>query len=244
MLTISFQPEYIAAISGLHITNSLLTSFLVTIILVTATLLLGRVERADNLMWRATRYVLFQMLRLTEMVVGDRKRALAVLPLIATFFIFIVTANLLELVPGFLGSFYVDLPAGRAPLLRSPDSDLNTTVALALIAVGATQFFSLRHLGIRDFFRRFFDLRSPVRFFLGFFEVISESVKVLSFSFRLFGNVFAGEVLLLVVAFLVPYFVPVPFMILEIFVGVIQAFIFSMLTLSFIRTASVPSDAA
>ncbi len=238
MLNISFQPEYIASFLGFRVTNSLLTSFLVTVILIIAVISLRRVKDPRNLLLRSTRYLLFQMLHLTEMIVGDRKRAEAVLPLAATFFVFIVTANLLALIPGFLGSFYVATASGDVSLLRSPNSDLNTTLALALIAVFSTQAFSLSHLGGKLFLRRFLDLRSPIRFFMGFFEVISESVKVLSFSFRLFGNIFAGEVLLLVIAFLAPYLVPVPFMILEIFVGVIQAFIFSMLTLSFIKTAS------
>ncbi len=241
MLNISFQPEYIASFLGLNVTNSLLTSVLVTVILVIGVIFIRNTRNPRGLLIRSTRYLLFQILHLTEMIVGSRERALAVLPLGATFFIFIVTANLLALIPGFLGSFYVAAPAGHLSLLRSPNSDLNTTLALALIAVFSAQAHSLRSLGAKLFLRRFFDLRSPIRFFLGFFEIISESVKLLSFSFRLFGNIFAGEVLLLVIAFLAPYLVPVPFMILEMFVGVIQAFIFAMLTLSFIKTASIKS---
>ena len=239
MLDITFQPEYIADILGFRVTNTLLTTFLVTVIIAVTAVILSRSHRKPGLLLRVVRYVIFQALRLTEMVVGDKTRARRVLPLALTFFIFITTANLLALIPGFLGSFYVKTATGTVSLLRSPNSDLNTTVALALVAVIATQMFSWQHLGVRLYIRRFFDLRSPIRFFIGVFEIISESVKVLSFSFRLFGNVFAGEVLLLVVAFLAPYLVPVPFMILEIFIGVIQAFIFAMLTLSFIKTASI-----
>ncbi len=238
MLNISLQPEYVAAILGFRVTNSLLTSVLVTVLIILTAFLLRFVPRPRAFLHRAAKYLIYQFLKLSEMVVGDKKRARAVMPLAATFFIFIVFANLLALIPGFLGSFFVETAAGRVPLLRSPNSDLNTTLALALISVFATQGFSLRYLGGRLYLRRFFDFRSPMRLFMGFFEVISESVKVLSFSFRLFGNIFAGEVLLLVLAFLAPYLVPIPFMILEIFVGIIQAFIFSMLTLSFIKTAS------
>ncbi|RMD61501.1 ATP synthase F0 subunit A, partial [Candidatus Parcubacteria bacterium] len=74
---------------------------------------------------------------------------------------------------------------------------------------------------------------------LGFFELLSEIVKIFSFSIRLFGNIFAGEVLLLIIAFLVPYLIPLPFMILEVFVGFIQAFIFAALTLTFIKTSTL-----
>jgi len=87
--------------------------------------------------------------------------------------------------------------------------------------------------------KRFFNFKNPMAFILGFFEMISEAVKILSFSFRLFGNVFAGEVLLLIIAFLVPYIIPLPFMILEVFVGIIQAFIFAILTLTYIKTSTM-----
>ena len=243
-LNISFQPEYVAEVAGFQLTNSLLTSFLVTALLAALGIIVyfrekNRGDRPRGLLARLFRYLVFEMLKLTESVVGSRQRAEAVLPLITTFFVFIMTANLLALLPGFLGSFYVLVGGQELPLLRSSNSDLNTTLALALVAVLATQWFSLKAIGFRHYLRRFFDFRGPVRLMMGFFELLSEAVKVLSFSFRLFGNIFAGEVLLLVIAFLVPYLVPVPFMVLEVFVGVIQAFIFSMLTLTFIRTASV-----
>lgn len=125
------------------------------------------------------------------------------------------------------------------PVLRSPNSDLNTTLALAIFSVVSIQFFSIQVLGLGGFISRFLNFKGPIEFILGFFELISESVKVVSFSFRLFGNVFAGEVLLLIIGFLVPYIIPLPFMLLEIFVGLIQAFIFAILTLTFIQTGTL-----
>ncbi len=237
-LSISFQPEYVATVFGLRVTNSLVASFAVTLVIIALVAWPVR-DKAKSFRVRAMRYFLYELLKLAETVVGDRKRALSVIPLVASLFIFIVTANLLALIPGFLGSFYVATAGGRVPLLRSPNSDLNVTLALALVAMAAIQYFSFRQLGGRLYLKRFFDFTGPIRLFMGFFELLSESVKVLSFSFRLFGNIFAGEVLLLVIAFLAPLIVPVPFMILEIFVGIIQAFIFSILTLAFIKTASV-----
>ena len=110
-------------------------------------------------------------------------------------FIFIVAANLLALLPGFLGSFFVETSQGKAPLLRSPDSDLTTTAASASISVLAIWFFSWHALEPRGYLREFFNSAGSVKFVVGFFEIISESVKTLSFSFHLFGNVFAGETL-------------------------------------------------
>jgi F-type H+-transporting ATPase subunit a len=101
-----------------------------------------------------------------------------------------------------------------------------------------TQWHGIRHLGTWRYFSRFINFKSPIMFFVGILEAISEISKVISFSFRLFGNVFAGEVLLVVVIGLVPYIAPMPFYGLEIFVGAIQALVFAMLTLVFFKMAT------
>lgn len=240
MINVGLQPEYILSIFGLFLTNTFLTSVLVTVLLaVLGIIFYFKRQGHKNIFVNGIRILVFELLKLTDSVTGDRELSKKILPLIATFFLFIVTANLLALIPGFLGSFFVQTSAGEVPLVRSPNSDLTTTLALALFSVLAIQFFSLRVLGIKKYLGRFFNFTNPIKFVLGFFEMISEGVKVLSFSFRLFGNIFAGEVLLLVIAFLVPYIVPLPFMILEVFVGIIQAFIFAALTLTFIKTSIV-----
>lgn len=240
MINLSLRPEYIISVLGLPLTNTFLTSVLVTVLLgVFGAVFYLKKQNHKNIAINGIRILVFELLKLTDMVTGDRKLSKKILPLIATFFLFIVTANLLELIPGFLGSFFLTVPEGRVPLLRSPNSDLTTTVALALFSVLAIQFFSWRTLGAKGYARRFFNFANPIKFILGFFEMISEGVKVLSFSFRLFGNIFAGEVLLVIIAFLVPYIIPLPFYILEVFVAVIQAFIFAMLTLTFIKTSTM-----
>jgi len=240
MTHVSLQPEYIASFFGFQITNTFLTSLLVTVFLVILVAIFHlRKRHQKGFFMSGMRIVIFELLKLTDMVTKNRKMSKKIFPLIATFFLFIISANLLALLPGFLGSFYIRSSAGDYPLLRSPNSDLNTTVALALFSVISIQIFSLRILGIKNYLRRFFNFSNPIKFILGFFEMTSEAVKVLSFSFRLFGNIFAGEILLLIIAFLVPYVIPVPFMVLEVFVGVIQAFIFSILTLTFVKTSTI-----
>lgn len=124
------------------------------------------------------------------------------------------------------------------PLLRSANTDLNTTLALAIISVLATQFFGIRSVGFFKYAGRFINFRGPIDFFVGALEAVSEVAKIVSFSFRLFGNIFAGEVLLGVMAFLIPWIASIPFMGLELFVGLIQAFIFMMLTLVFLTVAT------
>ncbi len=240
MLNINLEPEYIASISSFPITNTFFTSVLVSSILIFLSITLYFSKNKNrNICFKILRVLIFELLYFIDMVTQDRSLTKKVFSLIATFFLFIVSANILSLVPGFLGSFFVEVNGEQIPILRSPNSDLNITLALALWAVVGIQFFSLKNLGLRNYISQFINFSSIINFVLGFFEMISEGIKIFSFSFRLFGNIFAGEVLLLVIAFLAPYFIPLPFMVLEVFVGVIQAFIFAMLTLTFIRKKEI-----
>lgn len=128
------------------------------------------------------------------------------------------------------------------PLLRAATADLNTTIALALISMTMVQVYGFRHLGAH-YFTKFFNFKQgPIFTFVGILELVSDISKVLSFAFRLFGNVFAGEVLLAVIAFLAPALLPLPFIGLEIFVGFIQALVFAMLSLVFINMATIGHD--
>jgi F-type H+-transporting ATPase subunit a len=232
MLDISLKPEYVLKLGNLGITNSYLTTVLVTLILIILALYFyWHKTKSKNKLAKGINIAVYELLKLTDMVTGDREMSIKYFPVIATFLIFIFCANLLALLPGFLGSFFIMIDGHKTALLRSPNSDLTVTITLALYSVLATQIFSCQKLGMIGYVKRFFNFSSPIKAVTGFFELLSESIKLLSFSFRLFGNILAGEVLLLVPGFLVPYLVPLPIMILEVFVGVIQAFIFAILTL-------------
>lgn len=129
------------------------------------------------------------------------------------------------------------------PLFRSPSADLNMTLALALISVIMTQVFGVQALGV-SYFSKFFKnpAKDAMGAIVGFFELIAEISKIISFSFRLFGNIFAGEVVLLVMAFLVTFLLPIVFYGLELFIGFIQALVFMLLTLAFFTMATVSHD--
>lgn len=127
------------------------------------------------------------------------------------------------------------------PLLRGPNADLNTTLALALIAFAAIQYWGFKVSGI-GYLKKFINLKGPIDFYVGILEIVSDISKILSFAFRLFGNVFAGEVLLAVMAFLFAFLLPIPFYALEFFVGFIQALVFAMLTGVFINVAVAHGD--
>ena len=120
------------------------------------------------------------------------------------------------------------------PFLRSANTDVNTTLSIALIAMVTIHFWGFTTLGIFGHLGKFINFKEgPIGFFVGILEGISEFAKIVSFTFRLFGNIFAGEVLLIAMAFLFPLIGIIPFLGLELFVGAIQAFIFAMLTLVF-----------
>ena len=127
------------------------------------------------------------------------------------------------------------------PFFRAPATDLNLTIGLALISVILTQIIGMQFLGLK-YWRRFFNPvitgSKPIDIFVGLLELISEFAKIISFSFRLFGNIFAGQVLLFVMAFLLAFLLPVPFFALELFVGFMQAFVFAILTFIFFEAAT------
>lgn len=123
------------------------------------------------------------------------------------------------------------------PILRPGTADLNTTMALAIVSIFITQIFGVKYLKL-SYFKKFINFSNPIMTFVGILELVSEFAKIISFAFRLFGNIFAGEVLLVVMAFLLPVIVPMPFYGLELFVGFIQALVFSMLSLVFFNMAT------
>ncbi|MFH1486943.1 MAG: F0F1 ATP synthase subunit A [Chloroflexota bacterium] len=128
------------------------------------------------------------------------------------------------------------------PFLRSANTDVNTPLALALMSAIFVEYWGISTLGFLKYMSKFFDVRlllkgnlffGFINLFIGILELLSELVRVVSFTFRLFGNIIAGEILIAVMVFMVPWIAVVPFYGLEIFVGFIQAFIFAMLTLIF-----------
>jgi F-type H+-transporting ATPase subunit a len=125
------------------------------------------------------------------------------------------------------------------PLFRAPSADLNVTIAWGLVAVLLIQVFGVQALGA-NYFTKFFNFKEgAMGVIIGILELISEFVRIIAFAFRLFGNIFAGEVILVVMAFLFAYILPVPFYLFEVFVAFIQAVIFSVLSLVFMSLATI-----
>ena len=121
-------------------------------------------------------------------------------------------------------------------VLRAPTSDISMAIAFALVSVIATNYLGFSRLG-KKYLKKYIDFSNPINAFVGLLEIVSEIGKLISFSFRLFGNVFAGEILLVIITAITFGIATFPFYILEVFVGVIQALVFFMLSSVFIGLA-------
>lgn len=246
MVHISLKAEEIFRLGGLSVTNTLLLSVGAAVLIAVIALISRRsIKIIPGGLQNAIEFAVESLLQLMDSVLGERRKSEKYLPLVATIFVFILFSNWLGLMPGIGSIGLVRHPPASGeftPLFRSPASDLNFTLALAIITVLAVNILGVLAVGARPHLSKFFNFKHPVGFFIGILELISEFAKIISFSFRLFGNVFAGEVLLVVAAFLIPYVIPLPFLFLELFVGFIQAFIFAMLSLVFVAIATSETE--
>jgi F-type H+-transporting ATPase subunit a len=233
---VSLAPQALFSLGSVTVTNSMLTTAISSVLLIVALIWAARKVTLKPAAGFAGTYeaICSAVLDQAEQTFGSREIALRYFPLLATLFIFILLGNTLGLLPGF-----DTLELGGVPVFRSVTTDLNTTVALAVISVVLTQIYAIRKLGVIGNLHRYFS-SSPLMNVLGLLEVFLELTRLISFSFRLFGNIFAGEVMLIVIGSLVPILGPSPFWGFELFIGFIQAFVFTMLTMVFIALAIDP----
>lgn len=244
-MDISLAAEPIFHIGSFPVTNTLLMTLILSLTIIIAFVILSqKLKLVPKGFQNLIEYVFEAFLNLIDSVTQDRKQSNKFFPIVITIFLFVILSNWIELVPG-LGTIGInEVHNGHAtlvPFIRSASADLNVTLALALVSVFSIQFMGIAAIGAWKYAGKFFVSPFKKPYFIGTFvgalEMISEIAKVISFSFRLFGNIFAGEVLLIVMLNLVPYVVPLPFLFLELFVGFVQALVFSMLTLVFLKVA-------
>ena len=245
----TLAPEVVFHIGQLPVTNTMINVWLALIIF----LVIGIFIKA-NLSFRPGKfqnffeYILELLMGYFDQVTGDRKKTLRFMPVVGSIFFFILLSNWLGLLPG-TGSIKV----GHAMLLRPANSDLNLTIVMALVAVVSSHLFGLVSVGIFTHLNKFIQIgtliksirKGPIAILtaiielgVGLIEIVSEIAKVVSLSLRLFGNIFDGEVLISVISGLISVFVPAPFMMLELLVGLIQASVFTMLTLVYMTVLS------
>jgi F-type H+-transporting ATPase subunit a len=232
--TPSPQPELVFNLFGvIPVTNTILTAWVVIIVLVLAayfgTRKMSVMPSGAQNVWEL---IIELWVGVAEQTMG-RRRGRRFMPLVATAFLFILFSNWIGTLP--IGFLTVENPDGeRVAVFRSANSDLNVTAAMAILMIGIAEFFELRSLGLFGYLKGLL-VPNPMRWL----EIFT---RPLSLSFRLFGNIFAGEVLLLTMLSVAPYVMFI-FLGLELFVGLIQALIFSMLSLVFLSIATVHEDA-
>jgi F-type H+-transporting ATPase subunit a len=258
-MAVRVVPDTLTEIGSLPVTNSLFTAWLVVALFVALGLALRtRAATVPRGLQNAAEAAVEGILSFMDQVTRDRARSRRFLPFVGTLFPFILVTNWLGLLPG-VGSFTWN---GHA-LLRPATSDLNMTLALGITSVVVSHIIGITTIGFFKHWSKFIQiggLVKAVRGFgkkplgeaaigiftalidiaVGFLELISEAAKMLSLSLRLFGNIFAGEVLLHVLATISAFLLPTPFLFMELIVGVVQALVFSILTLVYLTLATEP----
>lgn len=251
----TLAPEVLFHLGIAPVTNTIVNAWLaIFVFLVIGLFLRKKINLKPGKLQNFLEYILEHLLGYFDQVTGERKKTLRFLPLVGSVFFFILLSNWLGLLPG-TGS----ITLGHNFLLRPANTDLNLTAAMAIVAVVSSHIFGFVTVGFFTHFNKFIQIGTFIRSFrhgpmavftaiielgVGLIEIVSEMAKVLSLSLRLFGNIFAGEVLITVMSSLVSFLVPTPFMLLELLVGLIQAGVFAMLTLVYLTVASAEPHGA
>lgn len=251
--------EPIIHIGSLQITNALITSWIAVFLIIIISISVKRkIKEVPKGIQNFFEIIVNGALSLCDQITNDRKITNRIFPLAISVFFFVLINNWLGILP--LGGFgLIEHGNGGSifiPFIRSGTADLNTTLTLAIITVIGSNIFGAIFIGLWKMFNKYVNLASigqiftkirkdptvlvvaPINVFVGALELIGEIAKVASLSFRLYGNVFAGEVLLVSMSALLSYVLPIPFLFLEIFVGLIQAFIFSVLLVVYFTIAA------
>ena len=256
--------EAVFHIFGFPITNSIIAAWITVVVLVTFSIVVTRrMKIVPGRLQAAFEYLLGWLYDFCCSAAGE-KNGRRFFPLVATIFLFVSFNAWLGLLPGY-GSLMAHTAEGEVHLIRPANTDINMPLALAVMAVIFVQYFGLKTLGRRyilkfinagGFFRSAGQVfkgklgtgfsgmfTGVIEIFVGFLELLSEFIHVVSFTFRLFGNMTAGEILILVAVFLVPWLFALPFYGLELLIGFLQALIFGGLTLIFLTLAVASHEA-
>lgn len=245
-LHIDIKTAPLFSIGGFHVTNAMITGtvsllvFIAIFLYVASMVKRGRYNKFIGLVQWAFEGMLGQIYD----IISDRKLARKITPFALTIFFYVLISYWMSILPG-LDS----IKWNGVPILRSIAADMNFTFALAILSLIVTQFYAIRTLGGIGNLKRYFrnPLKDPIGAFEGILELIGEVSRYAALSLRLFGNCFAGEVLLLIMSALTGYFatltLPV-FMAFELFIGFIQAYVFFILTVIFTSLATSHEDSS
>lgn len=235
MEAVALAPAVLFTVGSLKITTTFLLQIFISFFLLTVFLWVAKnwQKRPKKLQLVVESIIEFMFAQVDKVTI-NRQKTLKIFPLVFTLFIFVLTSNLLTNLPG-MGAWSILTSEGiRTPLFRSVLADYSAVLVLTLITVTVAQFAFILTQGMGKYLKQFLDFSNPINFFLGLMNLIGEMAKILSLSFRLFGNVFAGEVLMSIITALVPFVLPLPFFVLGLFSAVIQAYVFAILSTVFV----------
>ena len=238
---VHLAPQEVFTVGGFAVTNTLLSAWLTTVVVLLVfglgtrrmSLVPGRLQGAIEILFEAL-YGFFKS------VVGEAY-ARRFFPILTTIFIFVAFNAWMALLPIYptVGFKAEGADHVTTHLLRSAGTDINLPLALAIISFVFVEGWGFRAQRF-GYFKEFIRFKSPIEFFIGVLEILSHLIRLVSFTFRLFGNMVAGEIVLFMVTFLVIFMAPIAFYLLEILVGGVQALIFTGLTLVFALMAVAP----
>jgi F-type H+-transporting ATPase subunit a len=236
----AFAAETLFTIGKMPITNTILDTLLVDGLIISGIVALRKLSKIPGKFQNLVEILVDGFYDLTASISPQNVRR--IFPWFVTFFIFIILTNWSGLIPGFgtIG-IWETTEHGKEliPFFRAATSDINTTLGLALTSAIATHVMAIQVIGWKEYLSRYFAL-NPIYLFVGILELVGELTKVVSLSFRLFGNVYAGEVVLNTIAGIFAFLAPLPFYALEVIVGLVQALVFGMLTMTFMAILSTP----
>jgi F-type H+-transporting ATPase subunit a len=238
-ITVVLKAEQLGSVFGFPITNSLIMAWIIMAGLILGAYFFGKsLSLVPNKLQAGVEWAFEGAIAYMAEVLESEALARRFFPLVASIFIFVAFINEIEFLPG-VGSLGLWHASEFFPLLRAPTTDLNFTLALAIISFLTIEITGILTLGFFKYAGKYVNLKSPIGFAVGLIELMSNLGRLISFSFRLFGNIFAGEVMVLVAGYFLPYVLPAPLMGFEMFIGLVQALVFAMLTLFFIKLAIV-----
>lgn len=243
-LHISISADALFHIGEFPVTNGLVTGILGSTLFVAIFVYVAMMLRKNkyNRFVGLVQWVFEGLLKQVDAIIPNKKIARKITPLAVTIFFAVLFNYWLSVIPGLDSIKWNDVP-----VLRSSAADLNFTLALAIITVVTVQLYAIKHMGFLKNAHRYLrnPLKDPIGAFEGMLELIGEFSRIVSLSLRLFGNAFAGEVLLIIIAILAGYVATVVlpiFMVFELFIGFIQAYVFFVLTLIFTALALSHDD--
>ena len=250
----SVNSEAVFYVGSLPITNSLLLEFLIILILASFGLFVVSKFRSEQLTktQNIVEIAYEGLISFVASVTGSPETAKKVFPLVATILVYLVVANLIGIIPGLTSLTY-----GQSALFRTPTTDFNTTLGLAIAVVLIIQAASIQSYGLLGYLGKFFKFKgiyqgfkkSPmdgfiaiIEFFIGLLDIFAEFAKIISLSFRLFGNMFAGEVLAVLILGALAFFIPAIWLSMSLLFAAVQAVVFGALTAVYYTLALKPED--